>query len=129
MTQNLNHLGRSAIGELPEAGVVDIREVGGIQAIVLSEPLALRHADVSGESKERIIDPMVIDPVWLFLSLIPGGIGFVLFVYGKKEGRWGVVVIGLVFMVYPYFTESIVSLVGVGAMLGFLTWWALRGGW
>jgi hypothetical protein len=84
---------------------------------------------MSAESKGRIIEAMVIDPVWLFLSLIPGGVGFVLFVYGKKEGRWGVVVIGLVFMVYPYFTESVVSLVGVGAVLGFLTWWALRGGW
>ena len=84
---------------------------------------------MSGESKERIIDPMVLDPLWLFLSLIPGGVGFVLFVYGKKQGRWGVVVIGLIFMVYPYFTEGIAALVGVGVVLGILTWVALRGGW
>jgi len=79
--------------------------------------------------KGRIIDLMVIDPVWIFLSLIPGGIGFVLFVYGKKEGRWGVVVIGLVFMVYPYFTESVTSLVGVGVALCVVTWIAFKGGW
>ena len=42
---------------------------------------------MSGESKGRIIDPMVLDPLWIFLSLIPGGVGFVLFVYGKKQGR------------------------------------------
>ena len=83
---------------------------------------------MGGESKERIIDPM-LDPMWLFLSLIPGGVGFVLFVYGKKQGRWGVVVIGLVFMVYPYFTEGIAALVGVGVVLGILTLVALRGGW
>ena len=43
-----------------------------------------------------------MDPTWLFLSLIPGGIGFVLFVYGKKEHkkeqRWPQLVAGLAFM-------------------------------
>lgn len=72
---------------------------------------------------------MSLDPVWIFLSLIPGGVGFVLFVYGKKQERWTMVIAGLVFMVYPYFTESVVALVGVGALLGFLTWAALRAGW
>ena len=31
---------------------------------------------------------MNLDGAWLILSLIPGGIGFVLVVYGKKLGRW-----------------------------------------
>jgi len=31
---------------------------------------------------------MSFDPIWLFLSLFPSGIGFVLFVYGKKLQRW-----------------------------------------
>jgi len=84
---------------------------------------------MSGESKERIIDRMSFDPTWLFLSLIPGGVGFVLFVYGKKQGRWAMVVAGLVFMVYPYFTESIAALIAVGVILGVVTWAALRGGW
>jgi hypothetical protein len=83
----------------------------------------------SVEYKGRIIDPMSFDPTWLFLSLIPGGVGFVLFVYGKKQGRWAMVVAGLVFMVYPYFTESITVLIAVGAVLGVVTWAALRGGW
>ena len=84
---------------------------------------------MSGESKGRIIDPMVLDPLWIFLSLIPGGVGFVLFVYGKKQGRWFMVVAGLVFMVYPYFTESVIALIGVGAVLGVVTWVANREGW
>jgi len=79
--------------------------------------------------KGRIIDLMSVDPLWIFLSLIPGGIGFVLFVYGKKQGRWGMVVAGLVFMVYPYFTETIASLVVVGVVLAALTWAGMRGGW
>jgi len=66
---------------------------------------------------------------WLFLSLIPGGIGFVLFVYGKKQSRWPQLVAGLAFMVYPYFTPSIASMTVVGGLLGAALWVAIRGGW
>ena len=72
---------------------------------------------------------MSLDPLWLFLSMIPGGVGFVLFVYGRKRGQWGMAVAGGVFMVYPYFTETIASLVSVGVVLGVLTWIGVRGGW
>ena len=83
----------------------------------------------SVEYKRRIIDPMSIDPLWIFLSLIPGGVGFVLFVYGKKQGRWGMVVAGLVFMVYPYFTETITSLIVVGVVRGAVTGAGMWEGW
>lgn len=72
---------------------------------------------------------MTIDPTWLFLSLIPGGIGFVLFVYGRKQQRWAQLVGGLLFMVYPYFTPSVAALVGVGVGLGAAVWIAARLGW
>jgi hypothetical protein len=72
---------------------------------------------------------MSIDPTWLFLSLIPGGIGFVLFVYGKKQGRWPQLVAGLAFMAYPYFTPTVTSLVAVGVALGVGLWVLVRGGW
>jgi hypothetical protein len=81
------------------------------------------------ENKGRIIDPMSVDPLWLFLSLIPGGVGFVLLVYGKKQGQWSMAVAGVGFMVYPYFTASIAALLGVGVALGVLTWAAARAGW
>jgi 4-hydroxybenzoate polyprenyltransferase len=70
-----------------------------------------------------------LDPTWLFLSLIPGGIGFVLFVYGKKQQRWPHLVAGLAFMVYPYFAASILSLMVVGLALGASLWFAVRSGW
>jgi hypothetical protein len=57
------------------------------------------------------------DPTWLFLSLIPGGIGFVLFVYGKKQQRWPQLASGILFMVYPYFATSLLSLVAVGLVI------------
>jgi hypothetical protein len=72
---------------------------------------------------------MILDPTWLFVSLIPGGVGFVLFVYGKKQQRWPQLVAGLLFIIYPYFTGSVLSLVGGGALLGFLLWLVLRLGW
>ena len=72
---------------------------------------------------------MSIDPTWLFLSLIPGGIGFVLFVYGKKLQRWPHLVGGLAFMVYPYFTPTALSLALVGIALGASVWIAVRLGW
>jgi hypothetical protein len=72
---------------------------------------------------------MSLDPTWLFLSLFPAGIGFVLFVYGKKQDRWPQLVAGLLFMVYPYFVDSLLSLTVVGAIIGIALWAAVRGGW
>ena len=70
-----------------------------------------------------------MDATWLFLSLVPGGIGFFLFAYGKKQQRWTLVVAGLAFMVYPYFTATTTSMTVVGVALGAALWLALRTGW
>ena len=72
---------------------------------------------------------MSFDPTWLFVSLIAGGIGFVLFVYGKKQARWPQLAAGLAFMVYPYFTTSLAALVVVGLIIGVILWYALRLNW
>ena len=72
---------------------------------------------------------MNFDPTWLFLSMSPSGIGFVLFVYGKKQQRWPHMLAGVVVTVYPYFTESLFALVGVGVALGTGLWLAVRAGW
>jgi hypothetical protein len=72
---------------------------------------------------------MSFDPTWLLLSLIPGGIGFVLLALGKKQQRWPHMVAGLAFMVYPYFATTVLSLVIVGAGLGLALWFVVRQGW
>lgn len=72
---------------------------------------------------------MSFDPTLLFLSLVVSGLGFVLFVYGKKQERWPQLVAGLAFMVYPYFTNTLWSLLGAGIAIGFALWYALRLGW
>ena len=72
---------------------------------------------------------MSLDPAWLMLSLIPSGIGFVLFAYGKKQERWLHVAAGVAMMVYPYFATSVMPLVGIGIAIGAGLWLAVRAGW
>ena len=72
---------------------------------------------------------MSLDPTWLVRSLIPGGVGFVLLVLGKKYGRVPHIVAGLALMVYPYFFESVLGLVAVGVLIGGAFWLAVRAGW
>lgn len=72
---------------------------------------------------------MSLDPTWILLSLIPGGVGFVLFVYGKKQARWPQLVAGLSLMIYPYFTTSVTALIAVGALICGGLWYAVRAGW
>lgn len=55
---------------------------------------------------------------WLLWSLVPGGIGFVLFSYGRAQQRWPLMAGGLAFMVYPYFTPGLPSMALVGLALG-----------
>jgi len=72
---------------------------------------------------------VALDPTWLFLSLFPSGVGFVLFVYGKKQQRWMLLGFGVAFMVYPFFAESITALIVVGVGLGAALWAAIGAGW
>jgi hypothetical protein len=72
---------------------------------------------------------MDLDPTWLFLSLIPSGVGFVLIVYGKKQGRWPHALAGVLLTFYPYFTSSVTALVGVGTAIGIGLYFALQAGW
>jgi hypothetical protein len=72
---------------------------------------------------------MDLDATWLFLSLIPSGIGFVLFVYGKKQGRLPQLVVGLLMMISPYVTSTVPMLLGVGALLVAVLWYAVKLGW
>lgn len=72
---------------------------------------------------------MSLDPVLLFLSLISGGIGLVLFIYGKKQHRWPHLVAGLALMAYPYVVSSVMMTVVVGIAILAGLWLAVRQGW
>ena len=72
---------------------------------------------------------MSLDPAWLLLSLIPSGVGFVLFVYGKKQGRWPHLVAGAALSVYPFATTTVTALVAIGLFIVVGLWFAIRLGW
>ena len=63
------------------------------------------------------------------ISLLVGSIGFVLFVYGKKQARYPQLVAGLVLMVYPYFVGNAWAMLVVGAIIIGGLWLAVREGW
>ena len=69
------------------------------------------------------------DPNLLMLSLIPSGVGFVLFTYGRKQDRYPQLVCGILFMVYPYFTQTMTSMIGVGVALGGALYLMMSLGW
>ena len=72
---------------------------------------------------------MNLDPTWIFLSLIPSGIGFVLFMYGKKLQRWPHMIAGGLLMGYLYFATTVMSLT-VGGIAICAGWWlAIRMGY
>ena len=72
---------------------------------------------------------MEFDPTWLMVSLIPSGIGFVVFTYGRKQQRWPQLICGLLLMLYPYFTTSMTAMTGVGLALGVVLYLMLQAGW
>ena len=72
---------------------------------------------------------MGFDPALLLLSLVPSGIGFVLFVYGKKQQRRAHLAAGIALMIYPYFAATLLQMGVGGALIGGALWYAVRAGW
>lgn len=72
---------------------------------------------------------MNLDGTLLLLSIVPGSIGFVLFVYGKKQDRWAHLAAGLALMIYPYFVNTALQMIVGGALIGAACWYAVQAGW
>lgn len=70
-----------------------------------------------------------MDPAWLFASLVISGVGFGLFLYGKKQARWPHMVAGIVLMGYTYFVESLPATVAIAVLVLGALWWVVRLGW
>ncbi len=56
-------------------------------------------------------------PANLFAGLIFGSIGFVAFIYGKKNAFWRPVVIGIILITYPYFLSGTLFIYLIGIVL------------
>ncbi|OGW79752.1 MAG: hypothetical protein A3G33_01735 [Omnitrophica bacterium RIFCSPLOWO2_12_FULL_44_17] len=53
----------------------------------------------------------------LIAGIIFGGIGFVAFIYGKKQASWKPLAIGIALMAYPYFVSNTIALYAIGGLL------------
>jgi hypothetical protein len=66
---------------------------------------------------------------WLYVSLVISSIGFVLFVYGRKQTRVPQLVVGLALLVYPYFITAMTPMLIVGGALLAALFIVVRLGW
>ncbi|HEY7791287.1 MAG TPA: hypothetical protein VIC33_12275 [Vicinamibacterales bacterium] len=71
----------------------------------------------------------MLDPTWLFLSLVLGAIGGGLLLYGRKQGRLPHMAAGVILIVYPYFVATTLALVLIGAAIVAGLWVAVRSGY
>lgn len=65
---------------------------------------------------------MNLDPGSMLLSMLISSVGFVAFVYGKRQERIPQLAAGIVLLVFPYFVSSLLwmALIAV-AVLGLMT--------
>lgn len=71
---------------------------------------------------------MNFDPGYILASLVIGGVGFVAFMYGKKQSRVPQMAIGVALMVYPYFVPNVWLMIAIAVLLLALLYGLLRMG-
>jgi hypothetical protein len=72
---------------------------------------------------------MDLDGNAILASMLIGSVGFVSFVYGKKQGRVPQMLVGLALMVFPYFVSNVALMCAIAGTLLLMLWGALRLGW
>ena len=70
----------------------------------------------------------MLDPAYLLVSLLVSSVGFVMFMYGKKQSRPVQFGAGLVLLVVPYFLRDPLLLSVVGAAACALVWGCVKAG-
>jgi hypothetical protein len=69
---------------------------------------------------------LTLDPNVMLASLLPGGIGFVLFRYGRSMDRAPHILAGLVLMIFPMFVPTVWLMLLITALLCLLLFVAVR---
>jgi hypothetical protein len=72
---------------------------------------------------------MQLDPAALVASFVVGSVGFVVFMYGKRQSRFPHMAVGVALMVYPYFVTSVAIMLAIAVVLLIGLWVAIRTGW
>lgn len=71
---------------------------------------------------------MDLDAGSLVASMIISTVGFGLFVFGKKQQRFGHLIAGVVMMAYPYFVPGVLPMIGIAVGLVGALWFAAAKG-
>ena len=71
---------------------------------------------------------MDIDAAALVASLVVSAVGFVLFRFGRSQGRFPHTVTGVTLMLFPYAVSGALWIYLIGAGLAALLWIATRAG-
>ena len=56
-------------------------------------------------------------PTTLAIGILTGAVGVGYFVYGKRQTKFAPLLAGMALCVYPYFVDSVLWLVVIGALL------------
>jgi cell division protein FtsL len=72
---------------------------------------------------------MDLDANSLLASLLVSSIGFVAFVYGKRQSRYPHMLAGVLLSVFPYFVSNVPLMLGIAVVLCAGLWGAVRLGW
>lgn len=67
-----------------------------------------------------------MDGTGIFVAFFVGLVGFAIFVYGKRQGRFPHLLAGVLLMAYPYFVDNAAISGGIGAAIVLALWGAVR---
>ncbi len=70
----------------------------------------------------------MLDPGYLVVSLLVSSIGFVMFVYGKKQQRPVQLGSGLLLLIFPFFVHNALWLSLIGAVVCAVVWGSVKAG-
>ncbi len=69
---------------------------------------------------------MDFNPNSLLASLALGTVGLAVFMYGKRQGRFPHMLVGVGLMVFPYFVSNVLVMAAIATALMAALWGAVR---
>jgi len=70
----------------------------------------------------------VPEPAYIAVSLVVSGVGFVMFMYGKKQHRPVQLASGLLLLLIPLFVRDALWLTVIGAVVCVIVWGGVKAG-
>jgi hypothetical protein len=71
----------------------------------------------------------LLDASELIASLAIGSVGYLVFAFGKRQGRLPQMVVGIALLGFPYFVDGVLTMVVIALGLLLSLWGGLKLGW